>query len=89
MIMSIACVIGHNLAITVLHKLHCMGVSVVQLAAQWLVIGSGEASLYLQREIGLSAFLAAIQTFCLKVCCSHCVCMCACVCACVCVCVCV
>lgn len=39
----------------------------VQLAAQWLVIGSGDVSLYLQREIGLSTFLAAIQTFCLKV----------------------
>ena len=39
----------------------------VQLAAQWLVIGSGDVSLYLQREIGLSTFLAAIQTYCLKV----------------------
>ena len=39
----------------------------VQLAAQWLVLGSGEVSLYLQREIGLSAFLAAVQTYCLKV----------------------
>lgn len=39
----------------------------VQLAAQWLVIGSGEISLHLQREIGLSTFLGAIQTYCLKV----------------------
>lgn len=37
-----------------------------ELAAQWLVLGSGEVSLYLQREIGLSAFLAAVQTYCLK-----------------------
>ena len=44
----------------------CVCVS-VQLASQWLVIGTGEVSLYLQREIGLSTFLAAIQTFCLKV----------------------
>ena len=43
----------------------------VQLAAQWLVIGSGDVSLYLQREIGLSTFLAAIQTYCLKVRCPH------------------
>ena len=39
----------------------------VQLAAQWLVIGNDQVSLYLQREIGLSTFLAAIQTYCLKV----------------------
>jgi len=37
-----------------------------ELAAQWLFIGSGQISLFLQREIGLSAFLAAIQTYCLK-----------------------
>ncbi|KAL3141424.1 hypothetical protein ABBQ32_004993 [Trebouxia sp. C0010 RCD-2024] len=37
-----------------------------ELAAQWLFIGSGQVSLFLQREIGLSAFLAAIQTYCLK-----------------------
>ena len=46
------------------HMLSCV---FVQLAAQWLVIGSGEISLHLQREIGLSTFLAAIQTYCLKV----------------------
>jgi len=39
----------------------------VQLAAQWLVLGNDQVSLYLQREIGLSTFLAAIQTYCLKV----------------------
>ena len=39
----------------------------MQLAAQWLVIGAGDVSLYLQREIGLSTFLGAIQTYCLKV----------------------
>lgn len=40
----------------------------LQLASQWLTIGPGEMSLYLQREIGLSAALGAIQTYCLKVC---------------------
>ena len=39
----------------------------LQLASQWLTIGSGGVSLYLQREIGLSTFLAAVQTYCLKV----------------------
>ena len=39
----------------------------VQLAAQWLVLSSGDVNLFLQREIGLSALLAAIQTYCLKV----------------------
>ncbi len=39
----------------------------LQLASQWLTVGSGEVSLYLQREIGLSTFLAAVQTYCLKV----------------------
>ena len=38
----------------------------LQLASQWLTIGAGETSLYLQREIGLSAALGAIQTYCLK-----------------------
>ncbi|DBA86528.1 TPA: hypothetical protein ACH3X2_005503 [Trebouxia sp. C0005] len=37
-----------------------------ELASQWLTVGSGEVSLYLQREIGLSTFLAAVQTYCLK-----------------------
>ncbi|DBA92234.1 TPA: hypothetical protein ACH3X1_015941 [Trebouxia sp. C0004] len=37
-----------------------------ELAAQWLVLGNDQVSLYLQREIGLSTFLAAIQTYCLK-----------------------
>lgn len=39
----------------------------MQLAAQWLVISSGNVSLFLQREIGLASFMAAIQTYCLKV----------------------
>ncbi len=43
----------------------------LQLASQWLTVGSGEVSLYLQREIGLSTFLAAVQTYCLKVKCVH------------------
>lgn len=37
-----------------------------ELAAQWLVLGNDQVSLYMQREIGLSTFLAAIQTYCLK-----------------------
>lgn len=37
-----------------------------ELAAQWLTVGAGDISLYLQREIGLSTFLAAVQTYCLK-----------------------
>ncbi len=43
------------------------GAVLLQLASQWLTVGSGEVSLYLQREIGLSTFLAAVQTYCLKV----------------------
>lgn len=38
------------------------------MASQWLTIGSGNVSLYLQREIGISCFLGAVQTYCLKVC---------------------
>ena len=41
---------------------------VLQLAGRWLVVGNSYVSLYLQREIGLSAALGAIQTYCLKVC---------------------
>lgn len=37
-----------------------------ELASQWLTVGSGGVSLYLQREIGLATFLAAVQTYCLK-----------------------
>ena len=47
----------------------CGGV-LLQLASQWLTVGSGGVSLYLQREIGLATFLAAVQTYCLKVNCA-------------------